>query len=417
MPEYRYQFCDLRTDQHIVDLPLSGVRFGRQICGPGAFSASLPIPNRTMADQAAKVVPREHDDISRGPGRTICHVWRDDALWGSYIIWAARPRSTRGRISIEFRGATLESWMHRRFIAPSRSYSQVDQLTIARDLVYRTQYLTDEVDSPRTLTITLGGQASSGVLRDRSYSAQAHGTLGRRLEELSEVINGPEWYIRTYPDETGKRVREYVVAQVLGTGTVHRFSQPGNLLDWDWDIDASDAATYHHVRGGRNENGTLITTARESDAYWDAGWPRLDTVHEYPTLTSLATAGQYADWWVTHRSGPTRVLSATVRLGETPTLTPDHLGDPARLIIVNDWWPLDAAGSPTFDRIQRVMGMEVTPPTRDAPEEAQLIFEAPRADGAAADGYGVPEYPPAIAEMLARLPGDLREMLSGLRAS
>lgn len=407
MPVYRYQFCDLTTDTHITDLPLTGVRFDRRICQPGSISATIPVPNRTIADRAALVVPRAHDDITCGPGRTVLHVWRGDEIWGSYIIWSARVRSRRGQISIDLRGAGLESWLYRRRLLGS-TYSQVDQLDIARDLVERA-----DDDTPWGLGLITGGQASSGVLRDRTYEFTDFAMIGKRLEELSEVINGPEWYIRTYPEANGTRVREFYVAQVLGTGTVHRFTQPGNLLDWEYEIDATDAAIYHTVRGGGDGDGERWLSQRSSTPHFSARWPWLDAVHDYPTVRSLASGQEYADWWKEHRSGARRILSATVRPGDTPTLTPDHLGDIARLTVVNDWWPVDTNGEPTFDQVRRVVGLEVTPRERDTPEEMRLVFEEPRPDSAAADGYGTPQYPADVTAMLASLPAKLRDIISG----
>lgn len=410
MPGYRYQFCDLRTDQHIVDLPLTGVSFDRRICEAGTFSATLPIPHATVAELAALVVPRVPGDVSRGPGRTVVHVWRNGQIWGSYVIWSAKVTAdARGRVSIALQGAGLESILWRRRVT-TVSYTQVEQLDIARSLVSRMQG--DTVGGSQWLGLTFGGQTSSGVLRDRNYSTFDYAMVGERLAQLSEVINGPEWGIFTSANSAGVRTREFRASQVLGTGRIHRITQPGLLTDWSYTVDATDATTNHIVRGGGADGTPRIYTTRvASVSHLVPGWPWLDRVYDYPTST---TTGAYADWWHDHRSGATRVMDATVRVPETPMLTPDHLGDVARMTMVNPWWPLHPdTGEPTFDEARRIVGMEIRPPERDAPESMRLVFEEPREDGAAAAGYGHPIYPPAITDMLSRLPARLREMITG----
>ena len=412
MPGYRYQFVDLRTDQHIVDLPLTSVSFDRRICQAGSFSATLPITNSDLASLAARVVPRTPGDVSKGPGRTVVHVWRNGQIWGSYVIWAAKVSAdARGRVSISFTGSGLESVLWRRLVG-SVSYSNSDQLFIARDLVSRAQGTNGT--APRWLGLTFGGQSSSGVRRDRTYSSFDYAMVGERLQQLSEVINGPEWSIFTSANAIGARRREFRVSQVLGTGTVHRITQPGTLVDWSYTIDANSATTYHTIRGGDDGNGSRRYATRPANlSHLEKGWPWLDAVHDYPTATVASTLAEYADWWMDHRSGAIRVMTAAVQVPENPTLTPEHLGDVARMTVVNPWWPLSEEGEPTLDEARRIVGMEITPPERDSPERMGLVFEEPRVDGAAAAGYGEPIYPPTITDMLSSLPPRMRAMLTG----
>jgi hypothetical protein len=379
VPTYRYQFCDARTDTHIIDLPLTGVRYGRRIVKPGPFSARIPIPNRTLADAVARIIPRTEDDISTGPGRTICHVWRNGDLWGSYIIWRGQVSAdARGRLSATISGESMESWLHRVAITSTQTYVQQDQLHIAREIVRRKQAQTS--GGALQMGIIGGGPATSGVLRDRTYNGWDHATVGERLEQLSEVIGGPEWYIRTYPDSTGQRVRQFYVAPLLGDPTrLHLFAQPGNVVSWSRTVDATDTGTQYTARGDAVEaNGHRSLFSVFSQAHRGAGWPQLEELRDFPTVLVGSTLANYAAWWAAHRPGAESTMQVSVRLGESPTLTPDRLGERARLVLVNDWWPLDEGGAPTFDAVRRVIGMDISAPDRDAPEEATLLLEGPR---------------------------------------
>lgn len=413
MPTYRYQVCDLLTDTHITDLTLSGVRFDRRIVKPGALSATAHIPNRAVAELVQAVIPAAEDDLTTGPGRVICHVWRNNVIWGSYILWRGEVRSDRrGRITVSLSGATLESWLHR-VIMPTKTWTDIDQLVIAREILVEIQ--TKPITSWNNLRIIGGGPATSGILRTRRYSAADVASVGERLEQLAEVISGPEWMIRTYDDGTGTgtRVREFYVDQIIGATAVHRVTQPGAVLEWRHIIDASDAATRHRARGGDDGTGRRAEWTEYSEPHRDDGWPEYVAVHDYPTVTVGATIEDYARWWMTYRSGALHTLEVTVRVPENPTLGPDQLGDYAHLTLVNDWWPIDEeTGAPTFNQIRRVIGMEVTPPERGRGEEATLILEGPREIGDTT-ARGEPLYPAGIGERLARAPAERRAILSG----
>lgn len=418
MPTYRYQFCDLWTDDHIVDLPLTGVTYSRRIVKAGTFSAAIPIPNRTVADQVARILPRIENDLSTGPGRTLVHVWRNGDLWGSYVIWSGEVSAdSRGRLSAQISGASLESWLHRRFLSEELNFTQVDQLTIARRIVDSVQHWDGYPGGGwADLGVTVAGPTSSGVLRDRTYPRWDAKTAGERLEQLSEVINGPEWMIRTYPNSSGQRVREFYVAPMLGqSGRLHTFSQPGNVVSWRHSIDATDAATKYTARGEVIDTTTdhrRLYTATSSTYQTLNDWAMLEAFRDYPTTSVGQTLGEYAEWWLTHRGGSAHTMEVTVRLGEDPTLTPDRLGEYARLVLVNDWFPLGPDGTPTFDQARRVIGMDISPPSRtNGQESATLLFEGPRGPNDDAS-RGVPLYARDLGDILARTHRELRSIVS-----
>ena len=54
--------------------------------------------------------------------------------------------------------------------------------------------------------------------------------------------------------------------------------------------------------------------------------------------------------------------------------TPDNLGDQARVILVNDWWPIRDGGA-SFNHKWRVIGINVRATTRASQETATFVFE------------------------------------------
>lgn len=371
MARHRYVFADLRTDRTITELELSGVTYDRRIIQPGSFRGTLPIPNASVAERARKIQP----------GRTVCHVYRDADIWGSYVIWQVVPRSDeRGRITLELRGATLESYFHRREIRARLDYPATAQVAIARDLIARMQ---SRPEGNIGLTTPTRPGASDGASMTRSYRRSEAATYGKRLEELASALDGFEYMIRTYVDPgTARRVREWVAAvpRLGDPSGDHVFTQPGNVITWSYPADATVGATSWQARGDKvqsasGEGEPLMSEVFEATALLDDGWPLLDATRDYTSERDRKALDGYARWWSQTRSGVVGIPQVTVRLGASAGFTPNALGDRARLVLSNPWFPVTDR-APTFTKSWRVVGIEVTPASRqDGRERAVLIFE------------------------------------------
>ncbi|SEN87617.1 hypothetical protein [Nonomuraea pusilla] len=378
---YKFVFNDLRTDNHITTLDLDDVTYTRAIGEPGSFSASIAVVNREIADEVAKVVPRwvddptEPDSLSTGPGRTVCHVYRNGVVWGTYVIWKATVNiDGRGAIKVQLTGASLESYLNAVEIRDDLSYTGTDQLDIARALITEMQALTY---ANIGLTLQTG---TSGVNRDRTYLAGETATFGQRLRELADVNGGFEWLIHTADPGTGTRVREVRFGYPkLGTQTDHVFSQPGNVLSVSQEIDALRAATSYRARGesvstdASTSSQPLMSAEQNATAYLAAGWPRIDRTMDYSTVKETSTLNAYAARWAAERPGTVRVHQVSVKLDETEW-TPTNLGDYARVMLVNDWWPIRNGGA-SFNHRWRVIGVSVRATSRNSQETATLVFE------------------------------------------
>ncbi|TDD90768.1 hypothetical protein [Actinomadura rubrisoli] len=374
---WRYEFADLLTDRPIATLALTGVSFDRRIIQPGAFKATIPVPNRRVAEQARRIAAPLPEEGHTGPGRTVVHVYRGARdLWGTYLLWTATPSGDeRGRISVELQGASLESYLDHREIWADLTYTSVDQTTISTALVGHMQ----AAGGPASIGLTTAS-VPSGVLRNAAYKASESNTYGAKLAELANVDGGFEYMIRTYHGDAG-RVREFAAAPVLGQDTTdHRFTRPGNVLSWSYPSDATTAATRWRARGDAvsddlaADSEPLLSNIQTADPMIAAGWPYLDRTVDYQGARTVTDLDAYARWWRDTRSGVIRVPQATIRLDAKTAISPHRLGGYARLTIADDWFPLDADGRPTFSVRWRVVGLEVTPETRSAGDVARLIF-------------------------------------------
>lgn len=422
MPEYRYQFCDLWTDDHVAWIDdLQDVTFERRISEPGAFSAMIPIKGRASADRAALVVPRQPGDISTGPGRTVCHVWRGDELWGTYALWHAQPAGDeRGRVRIALQGSSLESWLYRRLVAQDwGSVDDVDLLEAARMIVRRAQG-EDLVAQPPQIDIgiTTPGTETAGVSVTREYLARDFMTHGEQLDALADSETGFEWMIR--PIAAGRERRFEARVHLGDPDAEHPISQPGDVLGWTHDIDATQAGTHWRARGVSDPDvsgGAFISAAIFTFDYLNAGWPVLSRTESSSWRVGnnvVGGVGPWVRWLRDNRSGASRIPRPTIRMRERAQLTPEHLGDPVRLTLVNDWWPLNSDGTPSLTESWRLLGMSVQPPQRGRPEIAELTLEDPtqRLDPGPLASSGAPQYRPDPARDAWRVSSGIRQSVT-----
>jgi hypothetical protein len=370
MPEYTYRFADLLSDSDICELELSNVRFDRRIIQPGSFSASVSVTNTDIATQVKKIAP----------ARTVLHIYRDADLWGTYIVWQMRVRSSgRSAPTVELQGATLESWFDHRIIDVDMLYTNTDQFDIARGLIDQAQTGWFPYEGNANLGISYGTN-DSGVLRDRSYYLTDAAPVGQRLQELANVDNGFEYMITTYDDPSlGIRVRKLVLATKLGDSNLDvLFTYPGSISSYEITYDASNAATAWWARGDTIQDDTteteypLITEAPVlSDLWLSNGFPHMDRVIDYASVTVLDTLEDYAAWWRDNHSGIIAVPVIEINTKDTPTIIPPTaLGTSAVFTIEDEFF-----GHGDFSSENRIIGIEVTPPTRGSQEVIRLVIE------------------------------------------
>ena len=157
------------------------------------------------------------------PWRGICRNWdeatmpyqvavllvRDEiVLWGGIVV--KRERSFEGN-GVSLTLATVEHYLDSVFVG-DHSYVDRDQCEIVKDLVAST------IDGHRfNLQVET---SSSGVRRDRSYSAESDKTLLSVLQELANVLNGPEWCTMWRKLDDGRYKPVLKVADHIGSSTV-----------------------------------------------------------------------------------------------------------------------------------------------------------------------------------------------------
>lgn len=369
MPEYTYRFADLLSDADVAELELSNVRFDRRIIQPSQFTANITVTNSEVAQQVKKVVP----------ARTVVHVYRDADIWGTFIIWSMRIRSSnRQGVVVEFTGASLESWFYRRIVDIDMLFTNTEQLDIARQLIDQAQTGWTPYEANANLGINYTTN-DTGVPRDREYLLSDAASVGQRLEELASVDNGFEYMINTYYDEaTETRKREFQLDTTLNDDTLDVvFTYPGSILEYSLDYDATDSATAWWARGDTidddvtGQSEPLITQGPVlSDEWLQNGFPHLDKVVNYSSVVVLETLEDYALWWKDNHSGLWAVPTIEINTTDTTIIPPSALGSSAQFTIIDEFFDIG-----DFTSTNRIIGIEVTPPERGRSETIRLVIE------------------------------------------
>jgi len=366
VPAYRYLLCDLLTDQPIAQLPLSGVSFDRRLCRTGSLTATLDATNQHTATMARLV--------HRYAGRAALWVYRGDALWWGGIPWTVQPKQgQRGGVSVSITAATFDSYAHHRLLYADATYAGIDQGVIIPDL-----WRLIQADPSGDIGVLAVDQLT-GVLRDRTYLASEHNFAGKLIEDLGDVIDGPEHTIRVYPDADGNRIKELVVASTIGLTTAQTVFQRsarggGRALEWERTADAIDGGTAFQTRGD-TPNGNVgedVEPALSARVYRDdllaEGWPLLDVVEDRAGVTEASTLDGYAEGLADQRGGAMPVASYSVQVDGTGW-SPNRLGDPVRIKLADLWH------TPAVDLTVRPVGCQVTAPEGSQPETVKLILD------------------------------------------
>jgi len=365
VPAYRYLLCDLLTDQLLAQLPLTSVSFDRRISRTGSLSGTLVAPNRQLI-AAGKL-------LHRYAGRAALWVYRDAELWWGGIPWTVVPtQAERGPVQVAVQAATFDSYAHHRRLYTDLSYAQADQGRIIPDLWRRLQA------DPRGDIGMVAEDQPTGVLRDRTYRASEHAMVGKLIEDMGDVIDGPEHTVDTYLDAAGRRVKRLRVAQQLGSPTPHVVFQRavrggGAVLGWDKPADAVDAGTTFQTRGDAPNGNVgedvepLLSRHVFRDDLLAEGWPLLDATADHAGVIETATLNGYAEGMAAELGGAVRTAGYTVRVGNTGW-SPNRIGDAVRIKLRDDWHDT------TEDTTVRPVGCTVTPAEGATPESIKLLL-------------------------------------------
>jgi hypothetical protein len=307
-------------------------------------------------------------------------MWTDTDVWGSYFIRYAEPaEDEEGNLTLRIVGQSLEIYPYLRKIRETLTYAGEDQLDIARDLL---THMSIRPEGDMGLNLMAG---LSGRKRDRTYKASENASYGTRLEQLANVIDGFEYMVRTVLDPDTDQLRYdwvYGYPKLGSPDAVRDITQPGRIKSWSLPQDGTESGNSWQTMGDTDQDDLgvasepVMSLVYEDAARLATGEPLLDQTATYSSVKLQSTLNSYAQQLRDTRSGAVGIPKIVVRFDAGFSINPNFLGDRAKFTLLNDWFPLDENGAPTFSRDWRIVGMDLHTPAGDDQEtRAELLLE------------------------------------------
>lgn len=269
-------------------------------------------------------------------------------LWGGMVT----ERTTTHGSMVGLSMATAEDYLNDRYVG-TVTYTAKGQNEIIADLAAR--YVI-----PNGIPLRVVKLAGANPVRDRTYLDKDDKTVYAAIDELSGVIDGPEWTIGwEWVDDRKLGLVLTVGARVgspapAGLGPASWFELPGNVTSHE---------LVEGYRRGEGANDVMATSSGAGDArpqsprqvHTGDGRPRIEFRWSPSTsITNTSTLTGHAQRALAGMKGGTVALAVTANIQET---VPFNLGDDVGFNLTCPAWP------DGIDGTARAIGIEWTDTT------------------------------------------------------
>jgi hypothetical protein len=307
----------MQTRAIIATLPWSTLSYEARINSAGQMSATIPITEGGMTDILL-------------PGRVMIGVLRGSMPAWSGILWK-RQMNPSGTMTIGCE-EVLSYWDRRR-IRQTIIFNQIDQA-----MILSTLFTLPQQDAYGNLGVTMVGNVTTGVRRDRSYYGYDRKSYGEMIRALCGVIDGPDikndpvFVNGVWSDQM--RVGYPRLGRTLDQGHITFIVGVNCQIEY-WQEDAAAATTVIDCLGTNSSDATnpLISTY-EARFMYGAGWMRMEDALSFTDVSVQATLNEKAKAEQAARSGV--ILTITISVpdaDEDPVLGSYGVGDDCRLIV------------------------------------------------------------------------------------
>lgn len=365
---WTFYAVEMMSGDVIMDLPLVGFSGTVSLAG-GEMSATVPLID---LDQ------NQRQDILNAsiPGRYSILGMRDDVVAGEWLIWQRTRNNDEKGVSLA--GSEVVKFLERRVMV-ARTYSQVEQFQIASDLI--TAGFGASPHGNGAVAMSIAPHSASGVKRDRTY-VQADGTIYQRLKELSEVIDGFDFYIA--PTITGIGIE--TVSRAAHLAYPRAGSDQGLIIETaghGYGPGGGNVLAFSFAEDGRELASGAYTIGQDMQSYYEddalitvGRYPYLEKSASYSTVTDKATLDKYAQSLWTESQRFALPGDVTILADSSPGFGSFALGDIVTVVLEESFnFPLGARMD------VRVLGWSFNPPD-SGPETMSLsiVQEGPLND-------------------------------------
>lgn len=227
---WTYTFTDMRTGKELAQLPLTRVKYGREISGAGKLSGYLHLADPKVRSQNPWASTRMR--------RTAVYAERDDGVrWSGPIVYRERGNDSQG---MTLTAVTWESWVHAQLLIADLTLLNTPLSSALSAFISRSQAVTD-------IRLTVTTLPGGGLVSGRFYAREIKPIL--ELIDNLGIENGLtfEYRIDGFRDEfTGELLQTLHYGEPrLGRRyeqTRRTFAYPdGGLIGWKLPEDGTGA--------------------------------------------------------------------------------------------------------------------------------------------------------------------------------
>lgn len=391
---WRIEFAMATTDQTVDTFECEIDTLSRYVGKAGALKGSVPVHSPELGKRIASILG--------GEGKMTMYAYYGEECWWGGFLDRTSLKSNAFGATLDFEGATFESYPDRREARTNQNFAGLDQTEYARWLWDYMQ----GTGNGSNLRIDTAFPKVTSVKRDLSWLRSDIRTVGSILKEMSNREGGFEWIIDCYADN-GNRYRKLVVGYpAIGRPESNLvLTYPGDIMEYDIEGDALDGATSFQARGkapdpvgvpnnskgvydpktgkteiiggqpkGSEKTEPIMSGEYHATDHLKVGHVRTDATVERDTVTSVATLNKWAELARNMRSGPLVLPAVLTRMGH---MTQAVLGSNIMLRINDHPFPPGEYGEPGYERTARCIGYEINPGEYGAPDLAKMVFENP----------------------------------------
>lgn len=348
-----YLVFDLLTKSYWGSLNLNQVTFERKLNGAGMFHGELPFGAGAL-DSKAPFSPALTDlDPQAGYWMHQLVLMRTGSLLlvaesGDVPVWFGIIEKVNPWLSnqeIEITGSEVWNYFGQRTLKQDQDYSgtPTDQTEIFQWMLDWAQAQINGNIGVDTSRIPTTGQ----LITPAKYAAADRKTIASICEDLSKAANGFDFTVEGYydPDTRLPVLWANVGYPYVGISAqdtpdeIIRYNYPGNIIDFEFEIDGTQAASSVDVTAHQGTGDTLIQSSINQDLI-DLGYAARDYTWTADNVFTTTTDGRMqaaADGLAQVFDGPVQLPQIYVR----PEYVVGYIspGDDIRIVIEHPIFP------------------------------------------------------------------------------
>jgi hypothetical protein len=340
--------ADIVGGGNVIDIPFFGGSYENVLNSPGSLDASVP-----LYDEAVQKIGVPN---LTNPARTMLGLLINNRFQQLGPIW--KHSYSRNRRTLTLKASGVWSYWNYRALLPrvadteplllpdsaepnpatNLRFAGMDYGTIAKRAVELVN------DRPGQM-LPMVYEADRAGLRERNVTGADLKSTGGFLEDLTNVINGPDIMFEGEWDDLEDNVR---IRMRTGTEFEPRLFQLGKEHRWDYsvadgavrglevDVDGQDMADTAWTTGGRSADMAMVDRQYNPE-FRRLGYPRLDYVDSsHSTVVENETLSSYGLETLRRSGKPTSFWSFEVRSDRTPVIGEYKVGDYCLVIVKGD---------------------------------------------------------------------------------